>query len=398
MKKSLVIFALLTLLISGAVAAGKVIYVDNDGPADFNNIQAAINDTNDGDTVIVADGRYTGDGNRDIEFKGKGITVKSKNGPENCLIDCNGTESEPHRGFRFHSGEDSNSIVSGLTITGGYGPEEEYLYSEHPVKRSFGGGIYCVGSSPTIINCKVTRNTAKVDGGGVYLQGAGAPRLIDCTISENRAGNIGGGMATARCSGWTHNCVFSKNSASGNGGGVGFWYAGAPILSSCKISENSANGSGGGIISYGSGVTITNCIIAKNTAGAGGGIFAAGDAFFWGQLTVKNCTFSRNIAASKGGAIVCGELSFPSVSNCILWADKASQGQEIAMYCGDFGSELFIRYSDVQGGQAGVSRGPYEPCQLNWGPGNIDAEPVFNNPNKGDYYLKVAGRKLEPKH
>jgi len=72
----------------------KTITVDDDGPADFNNIQAAISDANDGDTVLVKDGRYTGTGNRDIDFRGKAITVRSENGPENCIIDCNGTEGD----------------------------------------------------------------------------------------------------------------------------------------------------------------------------------------------------------------------------------------------------------------------------------------------------------------
>jgi predicted outer membrane repeat protein len=390
-NKSSISCAVLIVLISRAFAAGKVIYVDDDGTAGFNNIQAAIDDANSGDTIIVADGRYAGDGNWDIDFKGRAITLRSENGPENCLIDCNATESEPHRGFYFHSGEDANSIVSGLTITGGYAPEEEYVYLEYPVKRSCGGGIYCTGSSPTIINCKIKGNSAKVDGGGVYLQGAGAPRLIGCTISENRAGNIGGGMAAAYCSGWTHNCVISNNSAGSAGGGVGFWYAGAPMLSYCRISENSANGSGGGIISRSSGVSITNCVVTKNTAAGGGGICTAGDGFLTGQFTITNCTFSRNTATSKGGAIFCGEFGFPSVSNCILWGDKGEQGQEIAMLCAEWGSELSIRYSDVQGGQAGVTRGPYEPCRLNWGPGNIEVDPLFREPNNADYHLKSRG-------
>jgi hypothetical protein len=36
----------------------RIITVDNDGPADFNNIQAAINDSNNGDLVFVAKERY----------------------------------------------------------------------------------------------------------------------------------------------------------------------------------------------------------------------------------------------------------------------------------------------------------------------------------------------------
>jgi len=41
-----------------ATVGGRVIYVDDNGPADFNNIQVAINDANDGNTTILADGKY----------------------------------------------------------------------------------------------------------------------------------------------------------------------------------------------------------------------------------------------------------------------------------------------------------------------------------------------------
>ena len=111
---------------------GRTITVDDDGPAEFNNIQAAINDANDGDIVVVSPGRYTGDGNRDIDFGGRGITVRSENGLENCIIDC----EKRGRAFDFHSGEDANSVLEGLTIKNGV--------------HVFGGAIRCNQSSPTI--------------------------------------------------------------------------------------------------------------------------------------------------------------------------------------------------------------------------------------------------------
>ena len=125
MKRAIVAIA---AVLAGVVACqAGIISVDDDGPADFATIQAAIDDADDGDTVLVADGTYTGNGNRDIDFHGKGITVKSQNGPENCIIDCNGTESDGHRGVYFHSEEDCDSALIGFTISNGYPPGEDRL-------------------------------------------------------------------------------------------------------------------------------------------------------------------------------------------------------------------------------------------------------------------------------
>jgi len=57
-------------------------------PGVYTTIQAAIDDASDGDTIWIADGQYSGGGNFDIDFKGKAVTVKSENGPQNCIIDC----------------------------------------------------------------------------------------------------------------------------------------------------------------------------------------------------------------------------------------------------------------------------------------------------------------------
>jgi hypothetical protein len=83
------------LLLALAVPSGaKTITVDDDRPADFNNIQAALDAAVSGDTVTVADGRYQGPGNRDLDFDGKAITLRSENGPERSAASTS-TRSRP---------------------------------------------------------------------------------------------------------------------------------------------------------------------------------------------------------------------------------------------------------------------------------------------------------------
>ena len=126
------------LIVSTALATDRLV------PDQYQTIQAAIDDRNDGDTVIVAAGIYTGDGNRDIDFRGKPIIVQSENGPETCIIDCEATKTDRHRGFYFHSDEDAECILHGFTITNGYAWD--------------GAGVYCHESGPSITNCIIANN------------------------------------------------------------------------------------------------------------------------------------------------------------------------------------------------------------------------------------------------
>lgn len=119
--------AVLICLFLAALSLGATITVDDDGPADFNNIQAAIDVAADGDTVEVQPGTYTGPGNRDIEFKGKAITVRSidPNDPSVVAVTVvEGSEGSDglHRGFAFRSGEGRDSVLEGLTIRSFYAP------------------------------------------------------------------------------------------------------------------------------------------------------------------------------------------------------------------------------------------------------------------------------------
>jgi hypothetical protein len=83
-------------------------------PADYPNIQEAIDAAADGDEVLVADGAYTGYGNEQLLVYGKAITVRSENGPEHCIIDGEGVALA---GFYLTYGEGPDTVIDGFTLT-----------------------------------------------------------------------------------------------------------------------------------------------------------------------------------------------------------------------------------------------------------------------------------------
>jgi predicted outer membrane repeat protein len=183
-----------------------------DGTGDFPTIQAAVDACQSGDVVELADGVFRGAGNRDIDFGGRAITVRSQSrDPLLCTIDCQGTALEPHRGFHFHSSEVILSRVEDLSIENGF------AYGAWP--EGSGGAILCFRSSPTIIGCRFGGNFASW--GGAVSVGHAEVELRECTFTGNRAVYRGGGVdgydrARIRLEG----CTLVENAAL-CGGGVG---------------------------------------------------------------------------------------------------------------------------------------------------------------------------------
>ncbi|MFA6197851.1 MAG: T9SS type A sorting domain-containing protein [Patescibacteria group bacterium] len=155
-----------------ADATTYVVYPDGSGPTP--NIQAAINAAIGGDIIELTDGIFTGDGNRDIDFVGKAITVRSQSGnPESCVIDCQGSSETPHIGFYFDSSEGAGSKLIGVKIINGF----DYMYYA-PL------AIYVSGASPTIDGCVFVDNGVSITGYVTML----------FLRSEFRDFNSGGGM------------------------------------------------------------------------------------------------------------------------------------------------------------------------------------------------------------
>lgn len=273
--------AFLIILTAFFVLTSPVLAEDRLVPSVYPTIQAGIDAAVGGDTVIIAQGTYTGSGNRDLDFGGKAITVQSTdpNDPDvvaDTVINCQGSYSNKHRGFNFRNSEGSNSILAGLTITNGYGPMEDIGTSSFSV----GGAVFCSGSSPTITKCVITGNIGEFGGGAIYCYGICSPKISYCKILNNSA-KIGG-------------AIYYRN----NGSSV-----------------------------------IEHCIIAKNSSSKyyGGAIVCSHN-----SLAISHCTFTDNISSSFSG--ISGILHFyqsnSTMDHCILWDVSNYNGPEIHVATG----------------------------------------------------------------
>jgi len=310
------------------------IHVDPNGSGGFAAIQAAIDAASDGQTVVVADGRYRGDGNRDLDFKGKAITVRSLNGPQQCIIDAEGriapggnyADADYHRAFVFHSGETVASVVEGFTVLGGV--------------HASGAGFLCTnGSSPTIRGNVIRDNIVDYDwdgGAGIGVWDGAAPVIEDNVICNNFCDEGGGG------------------------GGIRCYDSGPVRILGNRVFDNKGSGPGGIDIAYGcNGVLIANNVIWGNDSWALG------------------CWWSN--AATVANNTIVGDTAFTSdgeMRNCIVWGGSLEivRNDSLKTEPGK------VTYCCIEGWQGG-------------GEGNIHADPLFADAANADFHLKSqAGR------
>jgi len=274
------------------------------------------------------------------------------------------------------------ATIDGLWITAGNANGSGLCADYDP--DGLGGGIYNASCSVTVVKCTLSRNSAECGAGGVYSHGSRVTFHF-CTFSENSTTFYGGGMYNHASSVKMADCNFYNNSAGRDGGGISnIWYTSIDLVN-CLFSRNSAENSGAIDNQVGVATKFVNCVFTQNTAGhSAGGIYYFGDGC---SSTVRSCTFAGNLA-EKGSAIACSHLEFYSTQlvHCILW----DAGYEI---WNEDGSKVEISFSDVQGGEGAI----YDPCEgLVWRDSNINVDPLFADPNNGDYHLKSQAGRWDP--
>jgi hypothetical protein len=261
--------------------------VDDDGKADFDNIQAAVDASSDGDEILVMEGMYV---EHNIDLLGKAIVIegtKNSSGELVSVVHGNWQGSV----FVCTSGETDFTVLKNLLITGG--------------SAFLGGGMYIEESAPSLVGCTFMNNYATKGFGGGMCIIDGTLSLVDCTFTGN-IGGVGGGVYNQPEYGSAHEvrgCLFQNNQAVngnyGHGGGLKH-SKGFLDISNCDFVNNSATGGGGGMSEFATnGVLIHNCTFTGNIAQGGGGLDTGGI----GGCTIISSTFNGNQSTMNGGGI-----------------------------------------------------------------------------------------------
>lgn len=238
-------------------------------------------------------------------------------------------------------GDGSAAILDGFSITGGFA---QGWPGDDPPEPG-GGGMRFLGGSPKVWNCTIKGNRANNGGGAIYVYGMEvfAGHFVNCVIMENYSGHGGGmGGKQQNNSPWFVNCYVLGNASGDHGAAFSFTDNGGlrsePKIINCVIAGNKSgprpggpggtSGSGGAIYVKGVyTVTITNSVIAHNSA-LGGGVY-------W---------------ASHGGGLYIDYAyetwAKADINNTIIWGNLADHERQ--MHVGGSANYVHVRYSNVE--------------------------------------------------
>ena len=442
---------LMLATLTASTASAATLYVDIDAIGSesglnwtdaYSSLSAAIDAAVPGDSIWVADGVYfpetTASGSKTFELKsnvgiyGGFAGTESSLAQRNFAVNVTTLSGDGPIGIDpaivVGSGVDSTAILDGFTITDGASPDDATAGV-----GGAGGGVFIDTGSPTINNCNIVGNTARL-GAGVYVVD-GSPTFTGCTISNAGARSSEGGgiyatrttagpnetltliqcevsanfvwqghFATAHGAGVYCNtgydlvvtgCSMSNNFCSHNGtfgqatsGGAIEFHGGTAVVTDSYFSENIA-AFGAGIYSTGGSLTCVNCVFIGNRAvavgcggpecngapdvlsGFGGGVWSS-------NANLINCTFNANWAAKlAGGAAING-----TVTNCIFWGNRIPPvccGEDpIPVVKSQLDGAVSISFSCVEGLLDQIpGENPPDPANV---PGSIAVDPLFAAP------------------
>jgi len=336
----------------------------------FKTIKEAFYAGGHDDLVLVAQGTYTGTGNRDMDFNGDRLFLKSDCGPASCIIDL----QSAGRAFLFETSETEDSVVDGFTIQNGFsadGGGAIYATSASPSiincifkdnatsgSGADGGAILARYSDMTIANCTFTGNSASGDGGAIMCLYSGIAEISGTTFTGNSCGSGGGVIYCESADPVITDCIMDDNTASNAGGALYCRNSANPVMTNCSFSGNTGGGGGGVLYGSGSSPQFINCTADDNTANSGGfaKFYQGGSPQFIGctitnneatngnggaivffalqstSTLIKDCVIMNNTAAADAGAISCDDQSRPTITNTLISGNTAGD-EGGGIYC-----------------------------------------------------------------
>ena len=350
-----VVFSMLAMLLlcwSTANGQGSTTWtVDDNGPADFANIQDAINVALNGDTIEIMPGTYYGTGGLTqpvVDMQGKSLHLLGiPDGTNRVFVDGN----NKRRCLGCASGEGIDTVIESIEFRNGYADR--------------GGGLYCLGSSPSLKDCVFDENTATTAGGGIYIEG-GSPYVESCTVTNNessygggfyiwdslatiagglvagnQATNRGGGFRIVEASPSVYDVQIQLNLAF-RGGGAHIQQDCTPLFQYCMIKQNTADSLGGGMAhSINSPAVYQNCTFIQNAAtgdnggqGSGGAVYSDGS-----SVLLESCHLLDNQAATYGAGVYCWNSS-PVLSDTTIQNNVAGNSGGAIRTIGGSGPQL----------------------------------------------------------
>ena len=144
-------------------------------------------------------------------------------------------------------------------------------------------------------------------------------------------------------------------------------------ISRCVFQEN--GGACGTVLQFCDGL-ISNCLFADNNYMHCVGLYPVIDGC---HGLIKNCTIANS--RDRLGIRVLGGTT--TIENCILYNDGIT-----------LGAGAIVNVSYTRWGPPVLVQG--SPSELNLGPGNIEADPCFADPIRGDYHLRSRTGRWDP--
>lgn len=299
-------------------------------PTQFETIQSAIDASEENDTVLVHQGSY----NEALTIANHPIMLTS-------IHVFSGDSSDISETIIDGSGIGENSLnltaqgistIHGITFDHGmmqgiYIGYSEAVLSFLIISNSGNSGVSSSHSNVSVQNCRIVNNEASW-GGGVFAAGPGLLTIRNSIISNNFA-ESGAGGRFIDTSVEIYNSMITANYASFEGGAIQ-----SELLEYIKLDK---------------------VLIAGNSALREGGFYLSSE-----NVQIIGCTICDNYSDMISLNFHRGTTQ---IANSILWENEYHSLPDT----------LCIFFSNVQGG--------YE------GEGNIDSNPLFLNPDSGDYRL-----------